>query len=52
MLQPRRQNARTVTVTAPIGGWNARDPLAEMKPTDAVILDNWFCTPTELKVRK
>jgi hypothetical protein len=52
MLQPRRQNARTVTVTAPTGGWNARDPLAEMKPTDAVIIDNWFCTPTELKVRK
>ena len=52
MLQPRRQNAKTVTVTAPIGGWNARDPLAEMKPTDAVILDNWFCTPTELRTRK
>jgi hypothetical protein len=52
MLQPRRQNARTVTVTAPTGGWNARDPLAEMKPTDAVILDNWFCTPTELRTRK
>ena len=52
MLQPRRQNAKTVTVTAPVGGWNARDPLAEMKPSDAVILDNWFCTPTELKVRK
>ena len=52
MLQPRRQNARTVTVTAPVGGWNARDPLAEMKPSDAVVLDNWFCTPTELRTRK
>ena len=52
MLKPRRQNAKTVTVTAPVGGWNARDPLAEMKPTDAVILDNWFCTPTELRTRK
>ena len=52
MLQPRRQNAKTVTVTAPVGGWNARDPLAEMKPSDAVVLDNWFCTPTELRTRK
>lgn len=52
MIQPRRQNAKTVTVTAPVGGWNARDPLAEMKPSDAVVLDNWFCTPTELRTRK
>lgn len=27
---------------APIGGWNARDPLAAMDPKDAVILDNWL----------
>lgn len=52
MLTPRRQNAKTVTVTAPVGGWNARDPLAQMKPSDAVVLDNWFCTPTELRSRK
>ena len=52
MIQPRGQRASTVTVTAPIGGWNARDPLAQMKPSDAVVLDNWFCTPTELRSRK
>lgn len=52
MLKAKRQVAQSVTVTAPIGGWNARDPLATMKPTDAVVLDNWFCTPTELKSRK
>jgi len=52
MLRPKRQTSRTITVTAPIGGWNSRDPLAEMKPTDAVVLDNWFCTPTELRSRK
>ena len=52
MLRPRRQRASTITVTAPVGGWNSRDPLASMKPTDAVVLDNWFCTPTELKTRK
>ena len=52
MLKPKRQVAQSVTVTAPVGGWNARDPLATMKPTDAVVLDNWFCTPTELRSRK
>ena len=52
MLKPKRQVSKSVTVTAPVGGWNARDPLATMKPTDAVVLDNWFCTPTELRSRK
>lgn len=52
MLRAKRQSARTVTVTAPVGGWNTRDPLAEMQPNDAVVLDNWFCLPTELKTRK
>jgi hypothetical protein len=27
------------SVPAPVGGWNARDPLAKMKPLDAVTLD-------------
>lgn len=39
------------TVPAPIGGWNARDPLAAMAPTDAVYLDNWWPTPTDVRVR-
>lgn len=30
------------TLVAPVGGWNARDPLANMPATDAVFLDNWF----------
>lgn len=30
------------SVTAPISGWNARDALDEMEPTDAVTLDNWY----------
>jgi hypothetical protein len=32
----------TVSVPAPIGGWNARDPLDSMPPTDAISLVNWF----------
>ena len=52
MLRPKRQSAQTVTVTAPIGGWNAVTQLAAMSPNEAVIIDNWFCLPTELQVRK
>ena len=52
MLKAKRQSARTVTVPAPIGGWNTRDPLSTMQPTDAVVIDNWFCTPTALRSRK
>lgn len=34
--------AGAVTVTAPVGGWNARDALEAMDPTDAVTLENWI----------
>ena len=47
----RTQTARTLSVSAPVGGWNARDPLAEMRPTDAVILENFFCTPYDVMLR-
>lgn len=30
-----------VEIPAPVGGWNARDALANMEPTDAVTLINW-----------
>lgn len=39
------------SIPAPCGGWNARDSLAQMKATDAVILENWFPTTTELQLR-
>lgn len=47
----RTQVSRTVSVPAPVGGWNARDPLADMAPKDAVSLDNMFCSPTDVAVR-
>lgn len=47
----RGQVAQTRSVSAPVAGWNARDPLAEMKEKDAVILDNFFCTPYDVRVR-
>ena len=47
----RQQIARSDTLTSPVGGWNARDSIALMKPSDATMLDNWFCMPSELRVR-
>jgi len=47
----RAQTSTTLSVPSPVGGWNARDPLAQMKPTDAVALDNFFCTPYDVQVR-
>ena len=53
LLQPAKQNtAKTASVPAPIGGWNARDSLANMSPTDAVQLVNWYPTPTDVTMRK
>jgi hypothetical protein len=41
-----------VSVPAPVGGLNARDSLAAMPPTDAVILQNWWPQPFGVSVRK
>lgn len=52
MAIPQQRRATTASMAAPIGGWNARDSLAEMNPLDAVELINWFPTPSELLLRK
>jgi hypothetical protein len=44
--------ALTASITAPIGGWNARDSVAQMPPTDAVTLTNLYPTPTDVQLRK
>lgn len=53
LLQRAKQNtAKTASVPAPIGGWNARDSLANMNPVDAVQMVNFFPTPTDVTMRK
>lgn len=47
----RGQKARIKSVPSPVGGWNARDPIGSMKETDALKLDNFFCTPYDVLVR-
>ncbi len=59
MRQPLRTktkapHARVVsskTIPAPVGGWNARDSLAEMKPNEAVSLVNWFPKTSYCEIR-
>ena len=51
MAQPKGRTAVTASVSSPIGGWNARDSIAEMPPLDAVVLDNMFPTPTDVQLR-
>jgi hypothetical protein len=46
-----RRIASTVTYSAPVGGWNARDSLADMGKSDAVILDNFVPKTTEVVLR-
>jgi hypothetical protein len=47
----RQQVARFVSYPAPVGGWNARDPLANMRPEYAVKLENWFPQPSYCELR-
>jgi hypothetical protein len=52
MMKPTRQRvSRTSSLQAPTGGLNAKDPIANMKETEAVTLDNWFPTPSSVDVR-
>ena len=52
MAVAQQRRAITASMPAPIGGWNARDSLAEMNPLDAVVLENWYPTPTDVTLRK
>ncbi len=44
--------SKVKTISAPVGGWNARDSWASMKETDAVLLDNWFPMEGAVRLRK
>ena len=54
--RPRRRLVQRTTnnvasLPAPVGGWNARDALANMAPTDAVTLDNLFPGVSSVSLR-
>lgn len=48
---PKRTKAQTASIAAPVGGWNARDALGAMKPTDAAILQNWWPATSDVYLR-
>lgn len=51
--QPRRRPvAQTITIPAAVGGWNARDAIAAMPPTDAVTLINLFPRTSDVTMRR
>ena len=52
LQRPKQNTAKTASIPAPLGGWNARDSIAEMQPMDAVQMINFFPTPTDIQLRK
>ena len=47
----QRAAANVASLPAPVGGWNARDSLANMAPTDAVQLENYFPGVSNVNLR-
>lgn len=47
-----KATATSTSVPAPVGGWNARDSLANMEPTDAIVLDNLIPSTDRVDGRK
>jgi len=50
-MAAQQRKASTTSMAAPIGGWNARDSIAEMSPLDAVTLTNMYPTPSDVQLR-
>jgi len=47
----KQQISNFISYQSPVGGWNAVDALAAMKPTEAIWLDNWFPQPGYCEIR-
>ena len=48
----RQQVGATISRVAPVGGWNTRDPIAQMAPKYAPVLENFFPTAAGVSLRK
>lgn len=49
---PAEQKSHILTLPPPVGGWNSRDSLPMMQPTDAVQLTNMLCWPSDVRTRQ
>ena len=47
----QHNDANVQSLPAPVGGWNARDSIANMEPTDAVTMINMFPTVSSTTLR-
>lgn len=47
-----RDRSREFPLPAPVGGINGLAPLAQVPPTDAILLDNWYQVENTLQIRK
>lgn len=50
-MAAKKAVALSKSLPAPVGGWNARDSLADMDEKDAVILENFFPSTTSVDLR-
>lgn len=55
-MRPKNRNpyankVGSTSIPAPVGGLNARDSIANMPEEDAIVLDNQFPTPTDVRTR-
>jgi hypothetical protein len=50
--QTRQHIADSASIPAPVGGWDAVSSLEDMPPDRAPVLDNWFPTTSDVRVRR
>lgn len=51
-VNPKKSRvSRQVSIQAPTGGLNAKDPIAAMSENEAVVMDNYFPTPSSVENR-
>lgn len=51
-INPTQPFSDSGSAPAPVGGWNTRDAVAAMAPSDATILDNFFPSSSSVDLRK
>lgn len=48
----RAPDSRSISLPAPVGGLNDRDPIVSMPAADAIILENWWPEPGRVSIRR
>jgi hypothetical protein len=51
-MRAGRRVTEPESISAPLLGWNTRDPFEAMQPTDAILMDNWFPDFGGISIRK